>query len=282
MEKKQDSFVADFSKRILSEEQARGISRIQRTVLERYVAAKDKMPVDEWLLQEFQKQLPERSYKDIQGMSSEIITSLKVTEAMKASQQRAIASGRSKESWLASTVLQSTSQMTAQESAKYLQNLDDAVKNANVAMHEAITTKGSGYTIPNQNPNLDGFIAEQYHVNSFNMEAAAQGSGLRAEVQPLKPGETYTKNGFDVVIKDANGNRIHQYQMKYGATAEDTISMLKAGKYNNQIIVVPEEQVEAVQKAFPNKTVTSTIGAGDVKSKPLTKEQAKNYRNRHK
>lgn len=149
-------------------------------------------------------------------------------------------------------------------------------------MHEAITTKGSGYTIPNQNPNLDGFIAEQYHVNSFNMEAAAQGSGLRAEVQPLKPGETYTKNGFDVVIKDANGNRIHQYQMKYGATAEDTISMLKAGKYNNQIIVVPEEQVEAVQKAFPNKTVTSTIGAGDVKSKPLTKEQAKNYRNRHK
>lgn len=86
------------------------------------------MPVDEWLLQEFQKQLPERSYKDIQGMSSEIITSLKVTEAMKASQQRAIASGRSKESWLASTVLQSTSQMTAQESAKYLQNLDDAVK----------------------------------------------------------------------------------------------------------------------------------------------------------
>lgn len=275
MEKKQDSFVADFSKRILSEEQARGISRIQRTVLERYVAAKDKMPVDEWLLQEFQKQLPERSYKDIQGMSSEIITSLKVTEAMKASQQRAIASGRSKESWLASTVLQSTSQMTAQESAKYLQNLDDAVKNANVAMHEAITTKGSGYTIPNQNPNLDGFIAEQYHVNSFNMEAAAQGSGLRAEVQPLKPGETYTKNGFDVVIKDANGNRIHQYQMKYGATAEDTISMLKAGKYNNQIIVVPEEQVEAVQKAFPNKTVTSIIGAGDVKSKPLTKEQAK-------
>lgn len=63
-------------------------------------------------------------------------------------------------------------------------------------MHEAITTKGSGYTIPNQNPNLDGFIAEQYHVNSFNMEAAAQGSGLRAEVQPLKPGETYTKMGL--------------------------------------------------------------------------------------
>ena len=198
-----------------------------------------------------------------------------LTEEMKVSQQKAITSGRSKESWFASTVLQSTSQMSAQESAKYLQNLDDAVKNANTAMHEAITTKGSGYTIPSQNPNLDGFIAEQHHVNSFNMDAAAKGSGLRAEVQPLKPGETYTKNGFDVVIKDANGNRIHQYQMKYGATAEDTIRMLKSGNYNNQTIVVPEEQVEAVQKAFPNKTVTSTIGDGEVKSKPLTKEQAK-------
>lgn len=275
METKQGSISADFSKRVLSEEQARGISRIQRKFLESYVVSKDKMPIDDWLLQELQKQLPERSSEDIQEMSTEIITSLKVTEDMKTSQQRAIASGRSKESWFASTVLQSTSQMTAQESAKYLQNLDDAVKNANVAMHEAITTKGSGYTIPNQNPNLDGFIAEQYHVNSFNMEAAVQGIGLRAEVQPLKPGETYTKNGFDVVIKDANGNRIHQYQMKYGATAEDTISMLKAGNYNNQTIVVPAEQVEAVQKAFPNKTVTATIGDGDVKSKPLTKEQAK-------
>lgn len=208
-------------------------------------------------------------------MSAEIITSLKVTEEMKVSQQKDIAIGRSKESWLASTLLQSTSQMSAQESAKYLQSLDDAVKNANVAMHETITTKGSGYSIPSQNPNLDGFIAEQHHVNSFNMDAAAKGSDLRAEVQPLKPGETYTKNGFDVIIKDANGNRIHQYQMKYGATAEDTIRMLKSGNYNNQTIVVPEEQVEAVQKAFPNKTVTSTIGEGNVKSKPLTKEQAK-------
>lgn len=275
MEKQQESFEFDFSERVLSEEEARGISKIQREFLESYAASKDKMSVEEWLPQELQKQLPERTSEEIQEMSTEIITSLKVTEEMKVSQQKAIASGRSKESWFASTVLQSTSQMSAQESAKYLQNLDDAVKNANTSMHEAITTKGSGYTIPSQNPNLDGFIAEQHHVNSFNMDAAAKGSGLRAEVQPLKPGETYTKNGFDVVIKDANGNRIHQYQMKYGSTAEDTIRMLKSGNYNNQTIVVPEEQVEAVQKAFPNKTVTSTIGDGEVKSKPLTKEQAK-------
>ena len=275
MDKKEEIYEFDFSEKVLSEEEAKGVSKIQRDFLESYAASKDKMPVEEWLPQELQKQLPEKTSEEIEEMSTEIISSLKVTGDMKVSQQKAIAAGRSKDSWFASTILQSTSQMSAQESARYLQNLDDAVKNANAAMHETITTKGSGYITPSMNPNLDGFIAEQHHVNSFNMNAAAKGSGLRAEVQPLKPGETYTKNGFDVIIKDASGKRIHQYQMKYGATAEDTIRMINSGNYNNQTLVVPEEQVAAVQEAFPNKTVTSTIGDGDVSSKPLTKEQAK-------
>lgn len=275
MDKKEEIYEFDFSEKVLSEEEAKGISKIQREFLESYASSKDKMTVEEWLPQELQKQLPDKSSDEIKEMSSEIIDSLKVTEDMKASQQKAIKAGRSKDSWFASTILQSTSQMSAQEGAKYLQGLDDAVKNANAAMHETITTKGSGYITPSMNPNLDGFIAEQHHVNSFNMSAAAKGSGLRAEVQPLKPGETYTKNGFDVVIKDASGKRIHQYQMKYGATAEDTIRMINSGNYNNQTLVVPEEQAAAVQEAFPNKTVTSTIGDGDVSSKPLTKEQAK-------
>lgn len=275
MDKKEEIYEFDFSEKILSEEEAKDVSKIQREFFESYAASKDKMPVEEWLSQELQKQLPEKTSEEIEEISTEIISSLKVTEDMKVSQQEAIAAGRSKDSWFASTILQSTSQMSAQERARYLQSLDDAVKNANAAMHETITTKGSGYITPSMNPNLDGFIAEQHHVNSFNMNAAAKGSGLRAEVQPLKPGETYTKNGFDVIIKDATGKRIHQYQMKYGATAEDTIRMINSGNYNNQTIVVPEEQVAAVQEAFPNKTVTSTIGDGDVSSKPLTKEQAK-------
>ena len=275
VEKQQETYEYDFSERVLSENEARGVSDIQREFLESYVTSKGKISTEEWLSQEIQKHLPERTFEDIQEISDDIIASLKETEKMKVSQKNAIASGRSKESWLASVILKSTSNMSAQESVKYLQNLDDAVKSANTAMHETITTKSSGYTIPSQNTNLDGYIAEQYHVNSFNMDAVVKGSDLRAEVQPLKPGETYSKNGFDVVIKDVNGNRIHQYQMKYGATAEDTIHMLKSGNYNNQTIVVPAEQVQAVQEAFPNKTVSSTIGEGKIKSKPLTKEQAK-------
>lgn len=51
--------------------------------------------------------------------------------------------------------------------------------------------------------------------------------------------------------------------------------MINNGNYNNQRLLVPAEQVEEVQKAFPNKTVSSTIGSGDVKSTPLSKSDAK-------
>lgn len=275
MEELVTNFEYDYSEKIITEKEAEEVSKLQRKFLESYAASKDKMTVEEWLPKELKKQLPKRKKEEIQAMSTEIIETLKITENMKKSQQEAIANGRSKESWLASTLMQSTSHMSAKESAKYLHGLDEAIEKANTEMYETIMTKGSGFQLPNQNPNLDGFIAEQHHVNSFNLDAAAKGSDLRAEVPELKPGETYSKNGFDIVIKDGTGKRIHQYQLKYGATAEDTIRMLKNGNYNNQTIVVPEDQVEAVQKAFPNKTVTSKISEDGVSSKSLTKEDAK-------
>ena len=258
----------------LTEEETQKLFSIQQDFLKIY-AASENTAVDTWLPQAMQTQLPEKTPEQVRQMSAELIDSLTVTEEAKRSHEEALSKGRSSESWLSSTLLQATSHMSAQESAMYLKTLDEAVKDANVAMHTAITTRSSGHTVVNMNPNLDGFIAEQHHVNSFNMAAAAKGSALHAEVLPPKPGETYSKNGFDIVIKDAAGNRIHQYQAKFGATAEDTIRMIKSGNYNNQVLVVPEEQVAAVQKAFPTKTVTSTIGDGNIQSKPLTKEQAK-------
>ncbi len=51
------------------------------------------------------------------------------------------------------------------------------------------------------NPNLDGFIAEQELVNSFNNSAVLEGSKYRAEA--LTP-DVYGKNSFDIVIKDVD------------------------------------------------------------------------------
>lgn len=262
----------DFSEGVISQTEAERLAVLQREFLESYAASKDTMEVKDWLPLELKKQMPERSDNEIEKMSIEILESLETTEEMRASQQQAVEQGRSKESWLASTLLQSTSQMSTQESARYLYTLDNAVRSANESMRDTVTTRAGA---PNQNPNLDGFIAEQYHVNTYNMKAQAVGGELHAEVLKPKPGEMYAKNSVDIVLKDASGKVVHRYQAKYGATAEDTIRYIKEGNYNNQRLLVPEEQVEAVQKAFPNKTVTSTIGEGEVTSSALSKEQAK-------
>ena len=262
----------DFSDKIISEEEAQKVYSLQKEFLASYARTKDTMTVEEWLPSEMQKQLPEKSSEEIEAISNEIIDNLRITEKKKESLQEAIASGRSKESWFASSIQESTSYLSAQESAKYLQGLDDAVKQANEAMYDTITTKAG---MPNMNMNLDGFIAEQHHANTYNMKAQATGSDLHAEVLKPKPGETYAKNSVDIVIKDSSGKIVSRYQAKYGATAEDTIRMIKEGDYRGQQLIVPEDQVEAVQKAFPDRKVSSTIGSGKTKSEPLSKAEAK-------
>lgn len=265
----------DFTENVLPLKEAKALAKIQREFIDSYVKHKNSLTTKEWLSQELHGQLPNKTEQEINVMCDEIIAALDATEKMKTSQQKAVEAGRDKYSWFASTIQKATSSMSVQEAGKYLQGMDDAISKANRSMYEAVMTKNSEFTQVSQNPNLDGYIAEQMHVNSYNMKAAARGATTRAEVPSLKPGDTYSKNGFDIVIKDNNGVRQHQYQLKYGRTAEDTIRLIKSGNYNNQILVVPQDQVEEVQKAFPNKTVTDSIGEGDLRSEPLTKEQIK-------
>lgn len=262
----------DFSEQVLSQQEAKGLLDVQRKFLESYAAAKKTMTVDEWLSKELKSQLPEKTDAEINSVSAEILKSLRVTESQKESLQKAVEAGRDKESWFATSILQSTSQMSAQESAVYLNKLDAAVRNANEEMYRVVTTK-AGAT--NQQWNLDGFIAEQYHANTYNLKAQATGADTYAEVLVPRPGERYHKNSVDVVIKDSNGKIVKRYQLKYGKTAEDTIKLIKRGDYRGQQLIVPADQVEAVQKAFPDRKVSAIIGEGDVTSKPLTKAEVK-------
>lgn len=245
---------------------------LQKIFAKSYFDSKEKISIEEWLVMEMQKQLPAVPRAEIQAMSNDIITSLKTTEEKNVSMKKSVKAGRSKESWLASCLLQSTSHMTVQESAKYLTGLDEALLEANAAIHETITTKAG---LINQNRNLDGFLAEQYHVNSFNLKAQVTGSDAYAEVLKPSAGHTYAKNSVDIVIKDESGKILSRYQAKYGATAEETIRLIKRGDYRGQQLLVPEEQLETVQKAFPDRKVSSVISNGTVSSEPLKKGQAK-------
>ena len=52
----------------------------------------------------------------------------------------------------------------------------------------------------NQNPNLDGFIAEQELVNTFNANASLENSNFRARVLQPDAGQTYGKNSVDIAV----------------------------------------------------------------------------------
>ena len=259
-------------------------SKDVKPILKEFIAKyikNETEPIEKWLIPIMEEKLPNYTKEEIVQMVNEIINSIEVSTNKKIDLEKAVESGVSVQSWFSNDMKKYISTQTNQKTVVgYLENLDKSLYEANKAMYETITTKQSGYSLVSNNPNLDGYIAEQHHVNSFNLNAALKESNLKSEVQGFKPGQTYTKNGFDVIMKDTEINkRIHQYQMKFGATAKDTINMLKAGNYNNQTIIVPEDQVEAVKKAFPNKKILSNIEEGNIKSTSVTKQDVKRIQN---
>lgn len=257
---------ADFQT-VLFEDDARKIKNLQENFIKSYIDNKDKMSINQWLAVELTNNLPEKSESEIEEISNEIIKTITRNEEKQKSLEEAVANGRSKESWLASTLKQSTSHLTTEQAAKYLQGLDDAIKNANESMYNVITTKSG---LINQNFNLDGFIAEQHHVNSFNLQAGLKGSEYRAEVLVPKEGQTYGKNSVDIVIKDKAGKIVRRYQSKYCADAESTQRALENGDYRGQRKLVAEGQGKDI--ANSTECIQSPDG---VKSEPLSKQQAK-------
>lgn len=240
---------------------------IQKQFMESYIAHKDEMPVEEWLAAEIKSSLPEKTTAEAKTISLEIISTLKTNEEKKSSLESAIASGRSKESWFASEAKTAVSLMSAHEASAYLQNLDNALRSANESLYNTILTQ---FGVVNLNPNLDGFIAEQYHAQTFNLNAEATGSQYRARV--LQPdGDVYTKNSVDVVIIDNNGKVVKRYQSKYCKDAEATAKAFDKGDYRGQQKLVPSDQSGEIQKKN-----TAVLEAPDgTTSMPLAKQTAK-------
>ncbi|WP_101909257.1 hypothetical protein [Marasmitruncus massiliensis] len=240
---------------------------IQKQFMQSYIAHKDEMPVEKWLIMEMKANLPEKPDMEIAAISSEIISTIKTSEEKKASLEKAIANGRSKESWFASEAKNATSFMSAQEASTYLKSLDKALNNANESLYSTISTQAG---VINLNPHLDGFIAEQYHAQTFNLNAEATGSQYRAKV--LQPdGTGYTKNSVDVVIMDDNGKVVKRYQSKYCKDAEATAKAFDNGDYRGQQKLVPEDQSAEIQK----KNTTVLEAPDGTTSNPLTKQTAK-------
>lgn len=257
-----------------------------KTLLSKFVksySAKDSAVSDkEWLKNELKSELSDLSDEQAEVMAQETIDSIKEYDENLKDLNEQCKKGVNREQWFADKVAKASAGLGVIEHGNYLNSIDTALTNANSQMIRTVTTSAGDIS---QCINLDGYIAEQFHVNRFNVEAALHKSNFYAEVQVPAPGETYGKNSFDIVIKDRlSGSNVpvHQYQVKFGANAKETIKLLKDAegncRYNNQRIVVPTEQLEEVQRAFPEKTITDKIGGTDkvkISSEGLTKSEAK-------
>lgn len=255
------------------------ISELVQTEKRFIKAYTEKEPEDiegKWLAAQLRKELPEKTDEDIKTMTAEILDSVGTFNNNLQELNDSCKSGISKEAWFAKKMSEASKGMSIIDYGNYLNSIDNAINIANAQMMRAVTTNTGEIS---QCLNLDGFIAEQHAVNTFNMQAKLQGAKYFAEVKVPDTGEIYGKNSFDAVIRESTtGKTVHQYQFKFGKDAKSTIKLLNEGNYNNQRFVVPSEQVEEVRKAFPGKSVEAYIGGTKtvpVKSATLTKEQAK-------
>ena len=228
---------------------------------------------ENWLTKTLHKNMPDKTEKEIQDEVKSICNQINETQSNLDSIQKYVSDGKSKESWLAGKLKDLAVFYGAEKVSNCAERVHQAVNEACSAMLNVVTNKDGSI---NQNPNLDGFIAEQQHVNTFNIRAAAVGSSLKARV--LEAGEHgYGKNSVDIVVEDTAklGHRVvKRYQVKYCRSPEETLKALHNGDYRGQSFLVPAEVVEELR----NKgiKVTDKIEVDGISGEKLYKIEGKN------
>ena len=155
----------------------------------------------------------------------------------------------------------------------YVDSINIAIDNANKTMMKSVTTKTG--TI-NQNPNLDGFIFEEYHAGTFNVDATVKQKPYHAEALKPELGETYGKNSIDLVIEDT-GKYVKKYSAKAYKNANETAKSfydkITGYKYKFQSKLVPTEQTSEIANSVDK------IKYNNVESKGITKAEIKDIQN---
>ncbi len=247
-----------------------GARLARKTIVDFLLSYKQKdglMSNQTWLISEFKKYPNIWSNDDeISNSAKEIVTQIERYQNAQTELQEYYAKGLSRSYWLSEKIEQGAKANGVADVGTYATQIDDAISVANEA-NIKVLYRNDGQI--NQQLNLDGFIAEHHHANTFNIDAVAKGSEYRAEVLQPKSGQPYGKNSVDIVIKNSDGKIVRKYQSKYGADANSTGRLLKKGNYRGQRKLVPKGQRQDV------KGSSDTISIDGIESKTLSKTEAK-------
>ena len=159
--------------------------------------------------------------------------------------------------------------LSANSVNNYVDSVNTAIDNANKTMMESVTTKVG---VINQNPNLDGFIFEEYHAGTFNIDAAVKQKSYHAEALKPELGETYGKNSIDLIIEDT-GKYVKKYSAKAYKNANESAKAfydkVTGYKYKFQSKLVPTDQTGDITNSVDK------IKFNNVESKGITKAEIK-------
>ena len=167
------------------------------------------------------------------------------------------------------------STLSAAKANVYVDNVNLAIGKSNEEILSALTTKAGEIS---QNPNLDGFIFEEHHAGTFNIDAAVKEKNYYAKALKPEIGETYGKNSVDMTIEDS-GKIVRKYQAKAYKNANETAKSFydrqQGYKYKFQSKLVPSDQTGDI----PNSV--DKLKFGEVESKNISKEEIKNIQEKY-
>ena len=163
--------------------------------------------------------------------------------------------------------------LSAKSVNNYVDTVNNAIDSANKTLMESITTKTGNI---NQNPNLDGFIFEEYHTGTFNIDTAVKQKSYHAEALKPELGESYGKNSIDLIIEDS-GKYVKKYSAKAYKNAKESAKAfydkITGYKYKFQSKLVPTDQVGDIANSVDK------IKYNNVESKGITKAEIKDIQN---
>ena len=269
MEDKQEAEVFDSYcvEKIWPEEKAKQVFQIEKAFLKSYAASQSQeVPLAQWLAQELHKQLPEKSANEVEAISNEIISALQTAEEMKASQQKAIAIGRSKESWFASKVMQATADMPISKRAEYLQSLEEAIKSANEATYKVIAAEnGSSNSASASATGAKTEAAEKRQESNSALNIGKQACHAGVQTAAITAGKDIAQkviNGEEI-----DGDEVAKKAVDAGVGEAVKVAVAGATKVAEEKGWIPREANEKRQQESGRQS-----NSGSSKVKPKIKE----------
>lgn len=236
----------------LTEQEAKELRPIYHDFVKAFRENMDK-PDSGWVEKLLEKYLPSTPKEDIRRMTKEITETIHKNDVARKGSDKLEKMG---------------SAVNAIQKSGYLKEIDRTLEKANDKLLDTVMRKNLDV---NRNQNLDGFLAERYHVETFNVNAAVKKSPWRARV--VEPIGAYGKNSVDVVIFNSDTKKIaRRYQFKYGADAKATEQMWNNGNYKFQRFLAPKGQSQEISSKAVEVLESPD---GKVQSTALSKTDAK-------